>query len=276
MKIKILLIFSFIVFLLWGVVFYYSNPLFSISFLDVGQGDAIFIETPSKKQILIDGGPDRKVLKELNKRLPFWDRKIDLLVLTHPDHDHIRGLIDVLKYYEVENILFTGVSKSSKEYKEWLKNANLEKSRVFIAQKGQDFKMGEVEFDILYPFENHLGREVSNINNSSIVTKLKYKDKTFLLTGDIEKKVEEKIIKEYENISADILKIGHHGSRHSTGKSFLKKVKPEIAVIQVGENDYGHPSELVLNKLNNFNIPVLRNDLDKEVIFFSDGFNLYH
>jgi len=273
---KKILAISFLLFiLLWNAIFYYSNPLFLINFLDVGQGDSIFIETPTKKQVLIDGGPNEKVIEELNNILPFWDKKIDLIVLTHPEHDHIRGLIEVLKYYRVENILFTGISKDSREYKKWLKDIKSEKARIFIAEKGQVFKIGGAELEILYPFENQSGKTFKNINNSSIVAKLKYREKSFLLTGDINQKVEEKIIKENKEIESNILKIAHHGSKYSSSRDFLKKVKPEIAVIQVGENNYGHPSKIVLDKLNNFNIPVLRNDLEGNIKFFIDGFNLY-
>ena|SRR6056297_699102 len=270
-------VFFFLIFLifLWGAIFYYSNPLLSISFLDVGQGDSILIETPSKKQILIDGGPDRKVLKELNKALPFWDRNIDLLILTHPEHDHIRGLIDVLKHYKVENILFTGISKDSKEYKKWMNRTKEEGARIFIAQKNQKFKIGELELNILHPFKNEIGEEFNNVNDSSIVAKAKYREKTFLLTGDIGKKIEDKLIRKYEDIDVDLLKVGHHGSKYSTSRKFLKETQPEIAVIQVGENDYGHPAEVVLRKINKFNIPILRNDLDGTIKFFSDGVNLY-
>jgi len=171
-----------------------------VVFFDVGQGDSIFIETKDGFQILIDGGPDLSVLEKLGQEMPFYDRTIDLVILTHPDHDHIFGLLEVLKRYQVKNILWTGVVKDTDEYKEWEKLIKEEGANIIIAQAGQKIicslqkthdrgnsAMG-IFLNILYPLESLEGQEVEDSNDTSIVAQLVFNDNSFLLTGDISKK----------------------------------------------------------------------------------------
>ncbi len=237
---------------------------FHVYFLDIGQGDSIMIKTPENHQILLDGGPKNYVLQQLDGVMPFFDKKIDLVVLTHPHADHVDGLVEVLKRYEVGAILMTGVDYPSPNYDEFLKVASQKNIQTFIAHNNLDFRFGEVFLDILYPGKQMLGKTIKNLNNSSIVTKVSYKGKRILLTGDMELEEENLLIETGLNLKADVLKVGHHGSRTSTSKGFLNLVKPEIAVIQSGMgNSFGHPHKETLYKLKEAKVKrIYRNDLD--------------
>jgi len=287
--------------LAWIVVFDLAKPQFlEVNFFDVGQGDAIFIETPKRQQILIDGGPDSKILEKLGKEMPFYDRSIDLVILTHPERDHLAGLLEVLKKYKIENILWTGIIRDTAEYNEWQNLIKDEKARIKIAKAGQKIIAGETVINILYPFENLEGKIFKDSNNTSIIGKLIFGQNSFLFTGDVYKSVEkELIIREnscsthstssglmlseveasnscqFAILDSDILKVAHHGSKTSSSEDFLKAVLPEIAVISVGKgNSYGHPHQEVLEIFQKFGIKVLRTDLDGDIKIFSDGESL--
>lgn len=252
--------------LAWIGIWQLNQPYLEVTFFDVGQGDAIFIETARGQQILIDGGPDAGILERLGEAMPFWDRSLDLVILTHPDHDHIAGLIEVLKNYRVENILWTGIAGESAEYLEWQKLIKEEGAFVKTAQSGQRIISSSFVLNILYPLENISGKEVSNANNSSIVGRLICGEKSFLFAGDIYEAVEKEILKSGQGIDSDVLKIAHHGSKTSSGLEFLKAVSPEMAVISAGAgNKYGHPSPETLEKLVEYGITVFRTDLNKNI-----------
>jgi len=229
------------------------KPL-EVDFLDVGQGDSIFIETSQKHQILIDGGPSSVILEKLGDKMPFWDRTIDLVVLTHPEKDHLAGLLEVLKKYRVENILWTGIVRETAEYKEWRKLMEDEKARVFVAQAGQKIFYDENNFiEILSPFESLEGRLFKESNDTSVVCRLVFGKNSFLFTGDISAKTEKELV-EKQNLSldSDVLKISHHGSKYSSAEEFLQAVSPQFAVIQAGKNNsYGHPAQETLARLKN-------------------------
>ncbi|MDA1060327.1 MAG: MBL fold metallo-hydrolase, partial [bacterium] len=157
---------------------------FHIYFLDVGQGDAIFIKTPENHQILIDGGPQNNVIEELTDIIPFFDKSIDLIVLTHPHADHLSGLIHVLKRYKVDSVLIAGIDYESSYYDEFL--AEILDSQIFVAEASTDFLFGDVLLDVIYPKNQLLGESFSNLNNSSIVLSVNYGPNVILLTGDLE------------------------------------------------------------------------------------------
>lgn len=240
----------------WVVVWDLSQPRFlEVVFFDVGQGDAIFIETPERFQVLIDGGPDLTVLEKLGKEMPFYDRTIDLIILTHPEHDHYFGLFEVLKRYEIKNILWTGIIRDTAEYQEWMKLLEEEGAEIRIAEAGQKIIFQEdplIFMEILHPFENLTGKETKYTNDTSIVAELVFGDVSFLFTGDISKKIEKQL-----NVDSDILKVAHHGSKTSSCLEFIEAVSPDIAVISVGENRWNHPHPEVLANLNQFGIQVL-------------------
>jgi len=274
--------------LAWIAVYDFSQPAFlEVIFFDVGQGDAIFIETPKKHQILIDGGPGVVILEKLAKSMPFYDRTIDLIILTHPEFDHLSGLNEILKKYKVSNILWTGVVRETAEYKEWEKLIKEEEkggAKIHIAKSGQTIICpgwlpgvlpgshpgGKLFLDILYPFENLEGKEIKDSNNTSIIARLIFDKVSFLFTGDAYMSVERKLIKKEAEIDSDILKVGHHGSKTSSCKEFIEQVSPQIAVIQCGKNNpYGHPHAETLQILEGTRI--LRTDLDGDIKIISDG-----
>lgn len=253
-----------------------SQPRFlQVTFFDVGQGDAIFIETPKRHQILIDGGPDSGILEKLAKEMPFWDNTLDLMILTHPEKDHVSGLIEVLKRYKVENILWTGVIRDTSEYKAWLEAVRNEKAEVKIARSGQRilWESNSPDFiDILYPLENLAGREFKDSNNTSVVARLVFGEQSFLFTGDAHKSVERELAEKEVSIDSDVLKVGHHGSKTSSSQEFIEKVSPEIAVISAAKNNsYGHPHQEVLDILKKYGIKILRTDESGDIKIFSDG-----
>ncbi|MBU4216869.1 MBL fold metallo-hydrolase [Candidatus Parcubacteria bacterium] len=248
-----------------------------VSFLDVGQGDSVLIQTPYGQNILIDGGPDDSVTYGLSKNLPWWDRTIDLMILTHPHDDHVSGLLDVIKRYNVKKIAYTGVAHGSPNYLAWIKLVRNKKIPIVIIDQPRKIVLGdECYLDVLYPMDSLLNNEVDNINNSSIVAKLVYKNIKFLLTGDIEKAVEVKLLANNTDISAHILKLAHHGSDTSSAEDFLTKVNPDIAVISVGKNNtFGHPGGRIINRIERIGKRIFRTDLDGEVDFVSDGVRVY-
>ena len=272
--------------LAWIAVFDLAKPQFlEVNFFDIGQGDAIFIVSPKRQQILIDGGPDSKILEKLGKEMPFYDRSIDLVILTHPERDHLAGLIEVLKKYKVENVFWTGIKRDTSEYEEWQRLIKKEETKIYIVPSVQRIMMGkDISMNFLYPIENLVGKEYENSNDTSIVAKLNFNKNSFLFTGDVSKSVEGELAIcensrqnscQFASIDSDVLKIAHHGSKTSASEEFIAEVSPEIAVISVGKNNsYGHPHPEVLDILNKFGIKVLRTDLDGDIKIFSNGENL--
>jgi len=245
-----------------------------ITFVDIGQGDCILIQTPSDHSILIDGGPDSGVLSKIGRALPFYDHTIDLIILTHAHSDHVAGLVDILKRYEVQSVVYSAINYSSPDYLEWQSLVQEKQIQSLFPIAGQMFQFGEVTLEVLFPLEDLSGDPPKDLNAMSVVTRLEYQDTSFLLTGDATVEVEEQLLRTYQasSLASDVLKVGHHGSKYSSSLEFLQSVSPEIAVIQVGEgNSFGHPHRLVLQRLDGLGISVLRNDLDGDVEMRSDG-----
>lgn len=254
----------------WLVVWEISKERgLEICFFDVGQGDSIFIEGPQRQQILIDGGPDNSVIEKLESKMPFWDRTIDLVVLTHPDKDHLFGLIETLKRYKIKNILWTGVNSDSALFQEWKKAIEKEGANIWIAKQGLNIDISIYRYiNVLYPFEGLEDRSVSNLNDTSIVLMLDSNGERILLPGDASSQTENLLIENNLPISADILKIAHHGSKYSSSDDFLKAVNPSVAVISVGENNlYGHPAPEVLASLTDSGINILQTSKQKDICF---------
>jgi len=257
------LVFPFVIFLSFGAYL-------EVSFFDIGQGDSIFIEIPGDYQVLIDGGPSySKVLDSLSSEMPFNDKEIDLVVLSHPESDHMTGLLSVLENYKVDNILWTGIEKDGEKFEAWKRMIKEEGANIYYANLGDKIIMGDVIMEVISPFNLLAGERVKNVNDTAVVLKLQYNDSSFLFTGDISSKIEE----ELNDVDIDVLKVAHHGSKYSTSNDFLEKTSPLISVIQVGKNSYGHPTEEVLTRLDNFGIKVLRNDLNGNIKIVSDGIN---
>ncbi len=267
--------------LLCLVVFAYStnsiasqkDGLLKIYFLDVGQGDSELIETPSGQQILIDGGPDGKVLQQLGKIMPFYDHGIDMVIASHPHSDHIAGLIDVLGRYDVKNIIEAKETYNSPEDRAWEDAIAKEGAQNEEAIDGKEIDFGDgVRLMILYPFASVVGTTTDKPHDDMVVAMLQYGSLKILFTGDMEAKVERQLILNGDDLKADVLKVGHHGSNTSTTEELLAEVQPKVAFIEVGaKNRYGHPSPDVLSRLENFGIKYYRTDINGDIKLTSDG-----
>jgi len=246
-----------------------------VYFLDVGQGDAILVVTPDGRQILVDGGPSpTALLNELGAVLPFWDRSLDLVVLTHPDSDHITGLIPLLDRYRVGQVLDIPQSDTAREAETWL--GQLERTAVprIYAQRGAKIPVGDVLLTVLHPGPNLLIGTPSDDNNNSIVLRLEYGQISLLLTGDAEHDAEKALMAAGVPLRADVLKVGHHGSNGATSAAFVAAVQPRLAIISAGAgNSFGHPHPAVLERLAG--IEVLRTDLHGRIEVVSDGARMW-
>lgn len=252
-----------------------ASQYLAVSFLDVGQGDAIFIASPTGMQVLIDGGRNSSVLRELGKVMPATDRTIDLVVATHPDADHIGGLIDVLERFTVSHILMTENVSNTEASKRYQALAAKEGATITYARRGQTFHLdASTTLSVLYP---ETDASTSESNASSIVLKLEHGQNSFMLTGDAPKKIEEYlVIRDGANLASDVLKVGHHGSRTSTSELFLAEVDPRYAVISAGaDNRYGHPHVEVTDLLFNYRVETYSTAESGTITFLSDGAELW-
>lgn len=243
----------------------------TVSFLNIGQGDSIFIESPTGTQVVVDGGPDKAIMKEISKVMPWYDRHVDMLVVTNPDKDHFEGFIPLLDKYSVDVEMEPGTVAGSGAYAVLQNKFKNKKVARVIARRGQIVDLGGGAFlQILFP-----DRDVSGLdtNNGSIVMKLVYGKTSVLLTGDSPIAIEDYLISiDGENLKSTILKAGHHGSRTSTSDEYVKMVSPEYAIISAGkDNKYGHPHKETLDILAKEKVPVLGTyDLGR-ITFVSDG-----
>lgn len=246
-----------------------------LTFFDVGQGDASLVRTTTGQNILIDGGPNRTILSSLSKSLPWWDRGIDLMVLSHPHDDHVSGLTEVLENFQVKKILSTGVVHTSPSYLSFLSTIKESGTELVLARAEQSIVLDkETKLIIIYPFDVLAGEEVGNLNNASIVAKLEYKNTSVLFTGDIELEVEEEILNSQKDIKADILKVPHHGSNTSSHEEFVKNIEPQFAIASMGANNkFGHPSRRVEKRYEDNGVVFLRTDQAGDIKFLSDGEN---
>lgn len=260
----------------------WDDDKLKLYFLDVGQGDSIFIEAPNKVQVLIDAGRNEKVLKELDKILPIWDRHINLLVISHGDLDHIGGFFDVIESYEVEKVLRADTEIDSKyaiELLEQIKNLEIEIQKIKMGDKIVLDQTNEIYFETYWPplrqgFAGQAPRDplLEDSNENSLVLELIHRNNEFLFAGDATIGTELEILKLFpEKIDSDVLKVGHHGSKTSTSKLFLEKVTPEFSILSYGENSYGHPHSEVLETLRELGGIVLHTKKQGTIGLVSDG-----
>lgn len=250
-----------------GVFISLTRPaVLEVHFLDVGQGDAIFIQTPTGRQVLIDGGRSGSgTVASVSEVVPFTDRSLDIVVATHLDADHIGGLAEVLEQYEVGMILVAEEQRDDSAA--FWEAVEAEGADVIVVEAPMRVTLeDEVVLDILSPTSALRG---APDNERSIVAKLVYRNDSFLFTGDMEKRAEYALLAAGVDISADVLKVAHHGSSTSTTPAFLGAVAPRLAVIQVGQNSYGHPHPDVLARLAG--ITVVRNDINGTISLYSGG-----
>jgi competence protein ComEC len=284
----------------WIAVITYPSNNFRIITCDVGQGDAI-LAIYGKTQILVDGGPDKKVLDCLSRHLPFFDRKIEVIILSHPQKDHFGGLIDVIKRYEVDAVVATSLNSGSQDYQVLINQVGSRGIKVINPVEGQKLRVGLMYLDVLWPpKETFLGSENSMLasasgipsgqasqvvngvlgvftskkdpNDFSVVAILSFKNFDALLTGDIGPTVTDDLIGTGMVRDIEFLKVPHHGSKNGLTQSLLDASIPEVAVISVGaKNSYGHPHEEVIKLLSDKGIMILRTDLMGDVVVETDG-----
>ena len=244
-----------------------------VAFLDIGQGDAIYIEAPNGNQILIDGGPGKMLLSRLSELMPAYDRSIDLLIVSNPDKDHIAGFIEILKSFSVAAVIEPGTEPETAVYKEFEKLVETEGAQKIIGRRGQIIwldKTRGVYFVILFP-----DQDVSawKTNDGSIIGKLVYGNTCVIFSGDAPQHMENYVTAlDGSALHCQALKVGHHGSRTSSVVSFVGTVAPDYAIISSGkDNSYGHPHQETLDTLNRFDTKILRTDTLGTIVMSSDG-----
>ena len=246
-----------------------SKDILTVHFLDVGQGDSIFIELPTKQTILIDAG-EKKYSKSIIDYINNCGySKIDYVIATHPHSDHIGGLANVINAFEIDKIYMTNALSTTVTYENLLTTIQNKGKKMTRAKAGVEVINSE---NLKAEFVAPVSDEYKDLNNYSAVLKLSYFDNSFLFTGDAEELSENEIT---ANIDVYVLKVGHHGSAYSTSSDFLQKVTPQYAVISVGEdNDYGHPHSETLSRLDEYSVKYFRTDLQGTIIFTCDGVNI--
>jgi competence protein ComEC len=261
--------------LIWFAILKLPDGRLHVAFLDVGQGDAILITMPQGQQILVDGGPSPAALTSaLGDVMPFWDRSIDLVILTHSDSDHLSGLVEAIERFQVDNWLDNGLSDDDPVYAECQSRLDRIGIARQIARAGDRYDLGQgLSLEILHPPLGGMPDVESNSNDSSVVVRLQWNQASVLLTGDIEARAERMLVRSDKPLSADLLKVSHHGSRGSSTDEFLHAVSPSFAIISSGlENSFGHPHQAVLDRLAGLeNTQVLRTDQLGTIELTTDG-----
>src|SRR3989338_2525332 len=254
--------------------------LLTVSFLNIGQGDSIFIDAPSGRQVLIDGGPNSGILRELSKVMPWYDRSIDVVIPTHPDADHVSGLIDVLDRFEISTVVHSSVQGDTSTAQALVDAMKQEGAREITARRGQVIDLGSTGspqagrphayLEVLSP--DRLAPHVDT-NDGCVVTRLVYGKTSLMLSCDAPQTIENYLVSLDGNaLHSDVLKAGHHGSKTSSSPSFLGFVNPEYGVYSRGcNNRYGHPAPETVARFAQFGIPTLDTCTDGTVPFVSDG-----
>ncbi len=256
-------------FLIWSGALISPDGRLHVVFCDVGEGDGIFILTPSGRRVLIDGGPSpSRFLDCVGRRVPFWDRTMDLAILTHPDADHLTGLVAVVESYRVKAVMESGLEGDSPAWKRWRELVEDQKIKLYHARRGVSVRFSDgVLLQVIHPEDI---ASCPSDNACSVVAKLSYGKASFLFTGDIDAETESELIGSGLELSSSVLKVSHHGAKNATSGAFLEAVEPMVAVISVGkDNPFGHPAKAVLERLRG--VKVFRTDSDGTVEVITDG-----
>lgn len=247
----------------------YSDNALHIVFCDVGQGDSIYIRTPDKKDIVIDGGANESSSECINRHMPFWDRTIDLVFMTHADFDHYGGLVDVFENYHIRQFSRSSYTSTAESFKTLESLVLKEKSSSRVIGKGDTFKISDISILTLWPPKDSGSTASLDDNNLSLVQLLKFRDFELLLTGDLDKEYLNVLLDAQRDI--DVLKLSHHGSRTGTDSETFSHIKPELSIISAGRNNrYGHPHREVLEVLKGAGLKY-KATLDGDVEIITDG-----
>lgn len=274
--------------LIIGVILSLPDQKLHLIFCNVGQGDAILI-IQGQNQILVDGGPNDKVLGCLSKHMPFWDRELETIILTHPESDHLTGIVSVIERYNVKHLITNSLVAETAVFSKFKEEVTVKKIPVYSPKSGDKIKISNLTIKILFPLEKS-GDEIvwktndqsqvlgavyrGNFNQTAIVSELEYGQFKALLTADTGIDQEKQFEPELETVN--VLKVAHHGSKTSTSDEFLARARPSLAVISVGAgNRYGHPTSEVLSRLKAIGAKIYRTDLNGEVEIVSDGKSWY-
>ncbi|ACA45804.1 MBL fold metallo-hydrolase [Clostridium botulinum] len=247
-----------------------SNEL-KVHYIDVGQGDSILVQTKDKN-ILIDAGTRKSSDSLISYLKKQHIKKLDYVIATHPHEDHIGGMPKVIEEFEISNFYAPKKTANTKIFKDMILQLKKKNLKINVAKKGISLDLSNnSSLDFLAPVKDNY----ENTNDSSAVVKLTHGNTKFLFTGDAEKTSEKDILNSNEDLSSNVLKVGHHGSHSSSSKEFLDKINPKIAIISCGKNnDYGHPHKETMKELNKRNIEVYRTDIDGNIVLTSDGENI--
>ena len=262
--------------MLWAAALLRPGDVLEVVFVDVGQGDAAYISTPLNRQIVVDGGPGRlDMVRFLGEHMPPGDRTLDLVVLTHPNADHLTGLLETMERYEVGAVLERPVDYDGPVYAAWRELAAEEGALVLEAVPGRRIETGDgVVVQVLGPPSRLLSGTESDVDNASVVVRVSYGEVSFLLTGDMFSEAEAALAATGRDLESDVLKVGHHGSRTSSSRDFLDAVRPSVAVVSAGAgNSFGHPHAETLEELGRYVSPemVLKTFERGDVRFVTDG-----
>ena len=254
-----------------------EEPLLTVTALDVGQGDAIHLRTSDGIDVLIDGGRDMSVLEGLGRSLPFFDRQIEYLVLTHPDADHVTGLAHVMQRYDVGTVLTTGVSSGSAVYEAFEREIDSSGASFEIVREGDSVRLSEdVVLNVLFPTDAYIRTDPER-NDTTIVLRADVGEARFLFGGDLERDGEEALLAAHgsqaeEALHADVWLVGHHGSATSGSPAYLNAISPSVGLISAGEdNAYGHPHERTLGMLSSRGVKTFRTDEGGDIVCKTNG-----
>jgi competence protein ComEC len=249
---------------------YAQPPSMEAWMLDVGQGESVLVREPTGKKILFDGGPDDSVLEQLGTILPPWDKQIDLVILSHPHSDHIRGLISVLERYTVKEVWSSGTIYDSADYKAWMSQLMLHHltAKAITAPFTEQF--GNIILKTYHPLKDMTGQKPSQAHDGTLSIKLSFGTEDLFLTGDLNEEHEAEMVAQCQppacDLEAEVLQIPHHGSATGLTPEFLQAVHPQYALIPVGkDNKFNHPRPNIIQELNDAHIPIFRTDLNQQI-----------
>ncbi len=254
------------------VVWQWPDDKLHLIFCDVGQGDGELLVWKNV-QILIDGGPDEAKLEQcLSKHMPFWDRKVELIINTHPEEDHLGALHAVVQKYEAGAFLNNGFLASNQGFAKLVEALQRKHLRPRLVKQGDRIKLGSVVLEVLWPSQESLEQKALQLNKNSIVLRLQFGEFTALFTGDIG--IEEELALMHSGLldKAELLKIAHHGSKFSSSQTFVAKLRPKMAIFEVGaKNRFGHPNPEILTRFDLVRSKILRTDQNGTIEVVTDG-----